>query len=110
MRRPVKKPVKKRTAKASSDPTIRARRLMTAHTEKASGTRKRTITLSELAVMQDGPGPFDDAHVLAKMTGRPGDLSVDKIVPISKAQKPALMSKLGRKRGKISGAKGKKNA
>jgi|SRR5579864_8367394 len=109
MPKPAKKPAKRRTPKASSDPMTRARPLMTEHMEKASAPPKRTITLSELSVTQDGPGPFDDAHVLANMTARPGDLSVDKIAPISKAQDSALMSNLGRKCGKISGAKRKKN-
>jgi hypothetical protein len=77
---------------------------MTEHMRKVSGRPKRTITLSELGVMVDGPGPFDDARVLAKIPVRPGDLSADKITPISKAQSAAIMSKSG-KRGKISGAK-----
>lgn len=105
MPKPVKKPVKKRTTKPSSDPMTRARQLMTEHMQKVGGPPKRTVALSELGVIVEGPGPFDDAHVLANIPVRPGDLSADKITPISKAQYSALMSKSGRKGGKIVGAK-----
>jgi len=101
----VKKPLKKRTTKPSSDPMARARRLMTEHMQKAGRPLKRTVALTELGVILDGPGPFDDAHVLANIPVRPGDLSADKITPISKAQSSALMSKSGRKGEKIGGAK-----
>lgn len=105
MAKPTKKPVAKRTTKASSSLITRARQLMTEHVQKTSGPPKRTITLSELGVMVDGPGPFDDARVLAKIPVRPTDLSADKITPISKAQYAAIMSKSGRKGRKISGAR-----
>lgn len=76
---------RKRTTKASSDAMTRAR-----HMQKTSRPPKRTVTLSELGVMLDGPGPFDDAHVLANGPVRLGDLSADKITPISKAARGRL--------------------
>jgi hypothetical protein len=105
MPKPAKKPAKKRTKESSSDAMTRARRLLAEGMQKASRPPKRTLTLSELGVMMEGPGPFDDAHVLAKMPVRPSDLSADTITPISKARHTALMSKAGRKGGKIGGAK-----
>jgi hypothetical protein len=85
VKKPVTKPAKKRAAKLSSDSMTRGRPLITERRPKAGGPRKRTVTLSELGVMLDGPGPFDDARVLAKSPLRLGDLSADKITPKSVA-------------------------
>ena len=53
---------------------------------KRRGPRKGTVALSELGVMLDGPGPFDNARVLADMPVRADDRSDDKITSNPKAK------------------------
>jgi hypothetical protein len=52
------------------------------------GSPRRTLALSELGVMLDGPGPFDSARVLADIPVRPDGRPADKTTLIPKAKHP----------------------